>query len=270
MFSKKLFHKHTTVDGETPEVVTDYNDLVNHPHINNVTLTGNKTAGDLDLVSVQEYISLKTDIESFMNSKGKEGGLASLGIDGKLASTQLPNLYLISLDDINLSSISDGEVLTYDLTSQKWVNKEPWTTEGTINGGLAIGPNAKATAEFACQIGPGTNGATKTLNFLGYRILNDDGRIPNTRLRNAAVPNWGAGEVRIDDTEYTAESDGTLFIQSDLGSWCTFTVNGFEYKIGGSVGGHMFDFRIGKGDTYKYKAGNTNALSLLWVPDRGS
>ena len=54
---------------------------------------------------------------------------------------------------------------------------------GSIDNGLAFGPNAKATVEFACQIGPGTNSSTKTLNFLGYRILDSDSRIPNTRIR---------------------------------------------------------------------------------------
>ena len=46
------------------------------------------------------------------------------------------------------------------------------------------------------------------------------------------------------------ETDGTLFIQCDLGQWCTWTVNGVEYKIGGSVGGHMFDFRVGKKEAH--------------------
>lgn len=61
------------------------------------------------------------------------------------------------------------------------------------------------------------------------------------------VADWSKGAVNLNDTLYTAETDGTLFIQCDLGQWCTWTVNGVEYKIGGSVGGHMFDFRVGKG-----------------------
>ena len=65
------------------------------------------------------------------------------------------------------------------------------------------------------------------------------------------------------------ETDSTLFIQCDLGQWCTWTVNDVEYKIGGSVGGHMFDFRVGKGGTYEFTAGTTS-LRLYWVPDKRS
>ena len=270
MFSKKLFHKRITEEGETPTVENDYNNCLNHPSINDVTLVGNRTSADLDLVSVQDYIAYKTSVDTFMDSKGQPSGLATLDTSGKLSTAQVPDLFLTTLGDIDFTAVADGDVLSYDLATQKWTNKEYVANTATGENALAIGPNAKATAEFACQIGPGTNNATKTLNFLGYRILNEDGRIPSTRLRNAAVPDWANSEVRLNGEEYTAETDGTLFIQCNLGQWCKWTVNGKDYNIGGSSGGHMFNFRVGKGDVYKYTAGIENDLRLTWVPDKGS
>ena len=118
-----------------------------------------------------------------MKSKGNADGLATLNLDGKLVDTQLPAIHLVSLGDTNITSVSNGEVLSYNLETQKWVNKDIWSGNDSIDNGLAFGPNAKATAEFARQIRPGTNSSTKTLNFLGYRLLDSDGRIPNTRIR---------------------------------------------------------------------------------------
>lgn len=309
MFGKKIFHAHAKVE-QTEQEPTDYNDLFDKPHINNVLLTGNKTSNDLNLVSTDNSNQTVQGDKTFKNGiiVGQVNGSRTIRIsyapdtDGKQYvavgnSAELPlafkvdvdneetarvlkdnelqehinNIKISNMPDVELTTITDGEVLIYDLNKQKWINsdKEKIFNNSTEANALAIGQNAKATAEFACQIGAGTNNTTKTLNFLGYRILEEDGRIPNTRLRNCAIPDWANSEVRLNDTEYIAETDGTLFIQADLGSWCYFIVNGYQYPIGGSVGGHMFDFRIGKGDKYKFKAGNTTSLSLLWTPDKG-
>jgi len=53
MFGKKIFHAHAKVE-QTEQEPTDYNDLVDKPHINNVLLTGNKTSHDLSLVSTDD------------------------------------------------------------------------------------------------------------------------------------------------------------------------------------------------------------------------
>lgn len=338
MFSKKIFHaqaKQEVVE-QTP---VDYNDVVDKPQINDVTLTGNKTSSDLNLVSTdstsqtilgdknfkngaiigqlggsrmirvsyaptsdgtqrlalgnsaERPLALVSDVTSEQQARATKDEELQASIEeikGSVATNQasieevkssienvktsVEDTKLSTLPDVDVTNATDGDFLEYDSTQGKWVSASEnfVTNNATGSNALAIGDNAKATGEFACQIGPGTNSAEQTLNFLGYRILEKDGRIPNTRLRGCAIPDWANSEVRLNDTEYTAETDGTLFIQADLGSWCYFIVNGFQYPIGGSVGGHMFDFRIGKGDKYKFQAGNTTALSLLWVPDKGS
>lgn len=338
MFSKKIFHAQAKQEITDTEP-TDYNDLVDLPQINNVTLTGNKTSSDLSLVSTDNSSQTILGDKNFKNGAiiGQLGGSRMIRVSyaptsdgtqrlalgnsaerplalvsdvtseqqartakdeelqGKIETAQstvetaqtsinevkttvenlqtsVDNTKLSTLPDVSVGNATNGDFLEYDSTQGKWVSASEnfVTNNATGSNALAIGNNAKATGEFSCQIGPGTNSAEQTLNFLGYRILEKDGRIPNTRLRGCAIPDWANSEVRLNDTDYTAETDGTLFIQADLGSWCYFIVNGFQYPIGGSVGGHMFDFRIGKGDKYKFQAGNTTALSLLWVPDKGS
>ena len=185
---------------------------------------------------------------------------------------QLDDVSLTNLPDVELTAVSSGDALVYDIDKQKWVNsdKEFISNNTMVTDALAIGNGANVTAEYACQIGSGTNAVSQSLQFMNYRIINPDGRFPSNRLRHAGIPNYGGGgKYLANDTEYTAENDGTLFVQADLGTYNYFTVNGSEMKIGGSVGGHFFNFRIGKGDEFKYKTEKTDVLSLLWIPDKG-
>lgn len=69
---------------------TDYDELSNRPQIAGVTLTGNKSLADLGILGSAE--------------KGANNGVATLGADGKVPSSQLPSY----VDDvIEVASYSD-------------------------------------------------------------------------------------------------------------------------------------------------------------------
>ena len=63
---------------------SNYNDLTNKPSINGVTLTGNKTTGDLGITASGVGAIPSTD-------KGANGGVAELDSNGKVPSSQLPS-----------------------------------------------------------------------------------------------------------------------------------------------------------------------------------
>lgn len=87
---------------------SNYNDLSNRPSVNNVILAGNKTAADLGLVAAETGKGLSTndftaaykkqldDLPGTLEDKadsadiGAANGIASLGSDGKVPSSQLP------------------------------------------------------------------------------------------------------------------------------------------------------------------------------------
>jgi hypothetical protein len=63
---------------------SNYNDLTNKPSINGVTLSGNKTTGDLGITASGVGAIPSTD-------KGANGGVAELDSNGKVPSSQLPS-----------------------------------------------------------------------------------------------------------------------------------------------------------------------------------
>ena len=50
------------------------------------------------------------------------------------------------------------------------------------HGGIALGFNAKVSAEYSCQIGGGTNNSVSSLQFINTTVVNSDGVIPTSSL----------------------------------------------------------------------------------------
>lgn len=123
---------------------TDYSDLTNKPQINSVTLSGNKTSDDLKLQEkmqltgttgatssyvgkVYQYIGGTTTDTGVTFTHGnfyecyydtQHSKYAWRRVDVQPASTTT----LAGLTDTTISSATDGQVLTYNSSSNKWVN----------------------------------------------------------------------------------------------------------------------------------------------------
>ena len=98
---------------------TDYDNLENKPSINSVTLSGNKTTRDLGMieeVTQAQYDALSSaeknnpDKVYYIKDAGGSGG------GGGGSST------LAGLTDVDMNNPTDGQTLTYDAQSGKWVN----------------------------------------------------------------------------------------------------------------------------------------------------
>lgn len=151
---------------------TDYNDLSNKPSINGVTLSGNKTTGDLNLpneLSELEDVNLSHLVggnlyclainyvstpvspndnkwEPFLlpllvninniggvNIENPSNGDLLVYRDGYFYNTKIS---LGSLNNVQLSLVQNGDVLAYDINNSKWVNKTLYTDyEATLTAG---------------------------------------------------------------------------------------------------------------------------------------
>ena len=105
----------------------DYEELQNLPSINNVTLIGDQTSEDLGIVitlTQAEYDELeeeeKLDLSKVYYIKDGGGG----GSGGGASS-------ISELEDVELTDLSDGEILKYDSVLEKWVNAEDGGGGGT-------------------------------------------------------------------------------------------------------------------------------------------
>lgn len=102
--------------------VSDYNDLTSRPQINGFLLTGNRSAADLGLATDAAMTGATSSAAGSKGlvpapAAGKQG--AFLRGDG---TWQAETDELSELGDVNLSSVTDGQVLKYDSASSKWVN----------------------------------------------------------------------------------------------------------------------------------------------------
>ena len=120
----------------------DYDDLSNKPSINNVTLSGNKSAGDLGLARASDVPSIDncyqtTDLTGTGIEDGdkipyynvSQSGKSNVTFTGFKATLKeyFDSIYstvddINDLSDVNLTSPTSGQVLKYDGASSKWIN----------------------------------------------------------------------------------------------------------------------------------------------------
>lgn len=117
-----------------------YADLPDKPSINSIILVGNKTSSDLGVVitlTQAQYDALplaeKTDPNKVYYISDAGGGGGGTGAD-----------VLSDLDDVQISSLSDGQILKYDSSLQKWVNGTEYSytlpvASGDTLGGIKVG-----------------------------------------------------------------------------------------------------------------------------------
>ena len=133
-----------------------------------------------------------------------------LGSDGKIPAERLPNGILtntatgnsataINADDAaGVSSVALGSGAS---VGQYGAGGTAIGPEATVEAaaGIALGQTSKVTAEYAIQLGYGTNSEAKTLSVgldeqNNYKLLGIDGKIPAERLPNGILANTAAPE----------------------------------------------------------------------------
>ena len=105
---------------------TDYNDLINKPKINSVTLSGNKTTADLNI----SYNDL--------DDKPTLATVATTGDYDDLTDKPAIPSALNDLSDVNINNPYQTDVLSYNESTSKWINHPvSLTVEGLSNVALS-------------------------------------------------------------------------------------------------------------------------------------
>lgn len=94
----------------------DYDGLEHRPQINSVTLTGNKTTRDLQILENMHLADFEELTPAEQDNPDKFYFVDDATGSGGGSNT------LATLSDVNLASVADGQVLTYDSTAGKWKN----------------------------------------------------------------------------------------------------------------------------------------------------
>lgn len=128
------------VNSDNEGGVGHYADLPDKPSINSVTLSGNKTSSDIGVVitlTQAQYDALpladKQDANKVYYISDASGGGGGQGAD-----------VLSDLQDVQISSLSGGQILKYDAEIQKWKNVAEYSytlpiADANTLGGVKIG-----------------------------------------------------------------------------------------------------------------------------------
>ena len=111
-------------------------------------------------------------------SVGAANGVASLDENGKVPSSQLPGSIsgtLAGLDDVNIVTPTDGQVLTYDVSNSVWINSDATGGSGghTIEDSTGTDMTQRTNLQFidANVIDDSTNDRTKIENI---QVISDE------------------------------------------------------------------------------------------------
>lgn len=123
---------------------------------------------------------IKSDVEDIVQSKGIANGIATLGADGKVPSSQLPTPALADLTDVSLNNVTEENILVFDNTSLKWKNSDKLTSEIATRASEDKALSDKLDA-FEAQKGVG--GGLATLDNL---LKLSESQVPDNLLKNSA------------------------------------------------------------------------------------
>lgn len=211
-----------------------------------------------------------------------------LGSDGKIPAERLPfegdvltntatgnSATAINADDAaGVSSVALGSGAS---VGQNGAGGTAIGPEATVEAaaGTALGATSKVTAEYAIQLGKGTNSEANTLSVglsetTNYKLLGSDGKIPAERLpfegdvlTNTAT---GSGSFSTGDAD-VASAEGAVAIGSGSVAWTqgvaigtnAVTNSGGEMAIGYNTETDNYD-AIAIGDMAKSMGGNSIAI----------
>ena len=210
MFDKKLFQHANAQSGEGG--TNDYKQLINKPQVNGVTLNGNKTAEDLNLLSkdTEQEVTGNKNFTGILQYKGEEVATASAltaletTVGTKADKTELPakatneTLGLVKPDgttitvqeDGTLSAVGAGEVTANDVA---YSNGEYTSVKEALDALLYVAPTVQFIQGGSSQeIGASLENVTvkwKTNKDVTTQVL---------KKNNVQV-----GELTATDREYT-------------------------------------------------------------------
>ena len=182
------------------EVSNNYTDLENKPTINGVELSGNKTGADLGLGTLSSYGGFSAGTGASAKGYGGAVGYKAFSTDGGAIGGNATAYNGGGAVGQGAKSDRGGAIgygaetyyggaigiytKAYDGFAGGFYANSRFAPDGTtkVEGAVAIGYNAKAQANEACQLGKGTNANEGTLQFRDYQLLGADGKIPTERL----------------------------------------------------------------------------------------
>ena len=133
----------------------------------------------------QADVGLQADIDEIIQSKGVANGIATLGADGKVPSSQLPDIggtpALADLTDVSLNNVTEENILVFDNNSLKWKNSDKLTSEIATRTSEDKALSDKIDA-FEAQKGVG--GGLATLDNL---LKLSESQVPDNLLKNSAT-----------------------------------------------------------------------------------
>ncbi len=157
------------------------------------------------------------------------------------------------MDKINFleDEIEDlKKTLFEESSSNGAIGKDATTVTGGAAGdyshstnGFAGGENAVASASGAVQLGEGTNNEANTLKFGSFKLVDNNGKIPNARINVDNEPTSGSGNFLTSGAIYslinistpTEATPNSTYVDVSAGGEVTFT------KIGNFVFVHIND-----------------------------
>ena len=224
MFDKKLFQHVNARSGGTGEGGTnDYKQLINKPQVNGVTLNGNKTAEDLNLLSkdTEQEVTGNKNFTGTLQYKGEEVATASAlttlsgkvttneeaistlntTLENKADKTELPvkatneTLGLVKPDGTTITVKEDGTLSTGEVTANNvaYSNGEYTSVKEALDALLYVAPTVQFTqGGSSLEIGASLENVT-----VKWRT-NKDVTTQVLKKNNVQV-----GELTATDREYT-------------------------------------------------------------------
>ena len=149
------------------------------------------------------------------------------------------------MDKINFleDEFEDLKKSVFNNSSSGAIGKNASTTTGGAAGenalsmsGFAGGQNARATVDGAVQLSQGTNNDANTLQFRSYKLLDEDGIIPNDRLnldsqasQGSTKPISSSGAYNLTQTSKVPLTLNSTYVDTNQ------TGNAFYMKLGNLV-----------------------------------
>lgn len=191
--------------------VTDYDELTSRPQINSVTLTGNKTASDLGLLTPQTGLQNTATGSNSVTILGAPA-TAPYSVNIGLGSQVIDNSSVaIGTSAKSNGSVAIGTQANAAAYSSIAIGVFAW---GSQKKAISLGDSAFCTGEESIQIGTGTNSTAKTFQVYTYQLLDGNtGLIPTDRM---------ARVVELTTTSVELASD-TIYNGAELAS-VTFTL----------------------------------------------
>ena len=210
--------------GDTPDM-TDYVKKDDYDETTTILTNAIKAEQTTRSEADDEIQAQLDDIEA---AKGAANGLATLGADGKVPSSQLPtgSESLSTLSDVAITSVVDSQVLAY--SSDKWVNTTlPSYLENSASssGALAVGIDVSTTGSNSVSVGTLASASGDRSVSIGSKGLSGVGSEAS-----------GKGSVAI-GSKAKAVGDGSIAIGSDEGSTANPSAGGaHSIAIGAALG----------------------------------